>query len=93
MQVNAVAFDHSGSYVAIGGSDVRCVPVPGEARVTACCTHAGGKPVDHRAYIVKQWDELLRLEEHGKAVSGVGWNATATTLYSAGADNTVITYA
>lgn len=46
-----------------------------------------------RAYVVKKWTELVKLEEHSKPVNAVAWLGSATKLVSAGADNTVVTYA
>ena len=44
-------------------------------------------------YVTKKWTELVKLEEHSKAVNAVAWGTGANTLISAGADNTVVTYA
>ncbi|EDQ84987.1 uncharacterized protein MONBRDRAFT_34443 [Monosiga brevicollis MX1] len=45
---------------------------------------------DVRVYMVKKWSELVKLEEHKKAVAGVAWAPNAQSIFSAGADSVIM---
>eukprot|EP01134_Creolimax_fragrantissima_P003001 CFRG3001T1 len=61
---HSVSFDHSGTYMAVGGQDVR-------------------------VYVVKQWEELCRLEDHQAAVTKVAFGPNAGYIASASMDRHV----
>jgi len=91
---NAVAFDDSASYLAVGSTSVRCVR-RGEGRASWRAASAHSRPpwsrllCLSRIYVVKQWNELVHLQDHTGPVTSVAFGPLAKFLASAGMDRSL----